>query len=105
MKTKTDDRVQALLALETLSRWLAKKQVKQHWKEMGRRLDIDPVELALVFAAPNQPFQTTRSCPSEGMTIGQMTTVYWAISAAARLMNGELERLEEELIRLLAKQE
>jgi hypothetical protein len=47
MKTKTDDRVQALIALETLSRWLAKKQVKEEWKSMGRRpLQIDPVTLA-----------------------------------------------------------
>jgi hypothetical protein len=46
MKTKTDDRVQALMMLEVMARWLAKKAVKQHWKEMGRRsLDIDPVEL------------------------------------------------------------
>jgi hypothetical protein len=46
MKTKTDDRVQALMMLEVMARWLAKKAVKQHWKEMGRRtLEIDPVEL------------------------------------------------------------
>jgi hypothetical protein len=44
---KTDERVQALVALETLARWLAKKQVKEKWKAMGRRtLEIDPVELA-----------------------------------------------------------
>jgi hypothetical protein len=46
MKAKTDDRVQALIALETLGRWLAKKAVKQELKAMGRRpLLIDPVEL------------------------------------------------------------
>jgi hypothetical protein len=46
MKAKTDDRVQALIALETLARWLAKKAVKQELKAMGRRpLLIDPVEL------------------------------------------------------------
>jgi hypothetical protein len=28
----------------TLAKWLAKKAIKQHWKEMGT-LDIDPVEL------------------------------------------------------------
>jgi hypothetical protein len=44
---KTDERVEALLALETLSRWLAKKQVKEAWKARGRTtFDIDPVELA-----------------------------------------------------------
>jgi hypothetical protein len=47
MKTKTDDRVQALMMLEVMARWLAKKQVKEEWKARGRRtLDIDPVELA-----------------------------------------------------------
>jgi hypothetical protein len=35
------------MALETLSRYLAKKQVKEQWKARGRRpLEIDPVELA-----------------------------------------------------------
>jgi hypothetical protein len=29
---------------------------------------------ALAFAAPNQPFQISRSCPPEGATIGQLTT-------------------------------
>jgi hypothetical protein len=44
---KTDDRVQALVALEALARYLAKKHVRNEWKAMGRRtLDIDPVELA-----------------------------------------------------------
>jgi hypothetical protein len=44
---KTDERVEALVALETLARWLAKKQVKEALKARGRRpLDIDPVELA-----------------------------------------------------------
>jgi hypothetical protein len=44
---KTDDRVQALVMLETLARWLAKKHVRNEWKAMGRMsLDIDPVELA-----------------------------------------------------------
>ena len=43
---KTDDRVQALVALEALARYLAKKHVRNEWKAMGRRtLDIDPVEL------------------------------------------------------------
>jgi hypothetical protein len=46
MKTKTDDRVQALMMLEVMARWLAKKQVKEEWKARGRRsLEIDPVEL------------------------------------------------------------
>jgi hypothetical protein len=44
---KTDDRVQALVALEALARYLAKKHVRNEWKAMGRRtLDTDPVELA-----------------------------------------------------------
>jgi hypothetical protein len=47
MKTKTDDRVQALMMLEVMARWLAKKQVREALKARGRRtLDIDPVELA-----------------------------------------------------------
>jgi len=29
---------------------------------------------ALAFAAPNQPFQISRSCPPEGATLGQLTT-------------------------------
>jgi hypothetical protein len=45
MKTKTDERVHALMMLEVMARWLAKKQVKEEWKARGRRtLDIDPVE-------------------------------------------------------------
>ena len=42
---KTDERVKALFALETLARWLARKAVTQRYKERGR-LQIDPVELA-----------------------------------------------------------
>jgi hypothetical protein len=30
---------------------------------------------ALAFAAPDQPFQTSRSCPPENVTVGQLTTV------------------------------
>ena len=30
---------------------------------------------ALTFAAPNQPFQTSRSCPPENATVSQATTV------------------------------
>jgi Rap1a immunity proteins len=29
---------------------------------------------ALAFAAPNQPFQISRSCPPQGATVGQLTT-------------------------------
>jgi hypothetical protein len=42
---KTDERVKALFALETLARWLAKEAVTQRYRERGR-YRIDPVELA-----------------------------------------------------------
>jgi hypothetical protein len=41
---KTDERVKALFALETLARWLAKKAVTQRYQERGR-YRVDPVEL------------------------------------------------------------
>ena len=50
---------------------------------INRKFDKDPlnqgecigVVQALVFAAPNQPFQTSRSCVPENVTVNQATTV------------------------------
>ena len=50
---------------------------------INRKFDKDPLNQgecigviqALVFAAPNQPFQTSRSCVPENVTVKQATTV------------------------------